>query len=272
MTQILPRQPPVGPGHVENEGEHDRPLNVLEEGVPQPDVFVRAVDQPRNVRHRDPRIIGVLHHADHRMQCGEGVGRHLGPRRGNRTQQRRLARVGVAHQPDVGDGLEFEQKFALFARFARLPLARRPVGPGDEARIAPAAPAAGRDDHLFAVLLHIAENLPGGAVGDHGADRNFEDYVRRLAPVHVGAFPARAVLRLVVAVVDESDEALFAVGRLEDDVAAGTAVAAVRTAARHKFFTVKAAAAVAAVAGFDRDDRFIHKHGFSSGFPLNCQR
>ena len=270
MAQILPRQPPVGSGHVEDEGEDDRPLNVLEEGVPETDVLVRAVDQPRNIRYRDPRVIGIFHHADHRVERGERVGGHLGARGGDRAQQRRLARVGVAYQPDVGDGFEFEQEFPLFARFARFPFTRRPVGPGDEARIATPAPAARRDDHLLAVVLHVTEDLAGGAVGDHGADRNLEDHIRRFATVHVGTLPSGTVLGLVVAVVDEADETLLAVGRFENDVASGAAVAAVRAAARHEFFTVKAAAAVAAVTGLDRDDRFIHKHGYSSGFPLNC--
>lgn len=121
-------------------------------------------------------------------------------------------------------------------------------------------PAADCDGDLFAVFLHVGDEFAGGAVGDHGSDRNLQDDVLRLAAVHVGAFALLAVSGLVMAVVNQADQALFAVGRFEDHIAAGTAVAAVRTAARHEFLPVETAAAVAAVTGFDRDGRFVYKH------------
>ena len=110
-------------------------------------------------------------------------------------------------------------------------------------------------------FVHIGDHLAGGAVGHDGADRHLQRDVRSLAPVQVRAFPAGAVLRLVVTVVDQRLQALFAVRRLEDHVAAGAAVAAVRAAARNEFLAVEAAAAVAAVPRLHGNGSLIHKHG-----------
>ena len=227
----------------------------------EPDVVMRSLDEPRNIGHGDPGVIRVFDNADDRMQRCERIWRDLRPRSRNRPEQRRFAGVRIADQTDIRDGLELEADFALLPGFTGLPLARRAVGLRGETRIAASAASAAGDDDLSARFVHIGDHLASGAVGHDGADRHLQRDVRSLAPVQVRAFPAGAVLRLVVTVVDQRLQALLAVRRLEDHVAAGAAVAAVRAAARNEFFAVEAAAAVAAVPRLHGNGSLIHKHG-----------
>ena len=50
----------------------------------------------------------------------------------------------------------------------------------------------------------------------------------------------------------------------QDDVAAAAAVAAARSAARDKLLAPERQTAVAAVAGFDRNDDFVDKHEYAA--------
>src|SRR5690349_20782461 len=48
------------------------------------------------------------------LECGERVVRNFGTRRGNHGNQRRLTRIGVANQADIGEEFQFKAKMALF--------------------------------------------------------------------------------------------------------------------------------------------------------------
>src|SRR5690606_22616699 len=82
-----------------------------------------------------------------------------------------------------------------------------------------------------------------------------------VAAVAVAALAVLAVFGAVVRLVAEVDERAQARIDLQDDVAALAAVAAVRPAHRYELFTPEADAAVAAVAGFHVDARFVVKQG-----------
>ncbi|MPM21982.1 hypothetical protein SDC9_68432 [bioreactor metagenome] len=226
----------------------------------QSDIAVRAFDQPRDVRHRQPAEIGIFHHPDHRMQRGEGVRRHLGPRRRNRPQQRRLAGVGIADQPGVGDGFQFEFEPEFLAFAALFGLARSPVAAGGKTGVAAPALAAMRHHHFHAGGFHIRHQLAGVGIDHYGPDRHLDQNVGSLAPVHVLAFAVGSMLRGVMAVVAQIDQALLIDFGLKDHIATGAAVAAVGTAARHEFFPAETDAAVAAVSALDQNLRSIDKH------------
>ena len=66
-------------------------------------------------------------------------------------------------------------------------------------------------------------------------------------------FALAAVRRFVLALIAKVGQRGQIVVHLKHDVAAATAVAAVRSAGRNIFFTMKRDRAVAAVAGFDLD-------------------
>ena len=69
-----------------------------------------------------------------RLERGERVVGDLGRRRGQRGEQRGLAGVGQADQPDVGDQPQLEAQLALLAGLALLGVAGGLVGGGREVR------------------------------------------------------------------------------------------------------------------------------------------
>ena len=112
-----------------------------------------------------------LHDAEVGRQRRERIVRDLGTRGRDHRQQRRLAGVRLADEPDVGDELELELQRALLAFLARLPFARRLMRGRGEERVALSASTAARDDDLVAVREHLAERsapptsrmmVPGG--------------------------------------------------------------------------------------------------------------
>ena len=95
-------------------------------------VLARPPDEARDVRDLQPVLItgvlGVLDHADLRLQRGEGIRRNPGPGPGQLRDQRGLAGVGKADQADVGDALQDELVRAALARLTRIGVARGAVG------------------------------------------------------------------------------------------------------------------------------------------------
>ena len=119
------------------------------------------------------------HDAEIRRQRGEGVVGDL--RAGGRDagDERRLAGVREADEADVGEQLQLEPQILLLARFARLHLARRPIGRRREVRVAHAAAAAARDEHALAFGGEIREQRVrlvrvAGLLVDERADRHGE--------------------------------------------------------------------------------------------------
>ncbi len=126
-----------------------RPLDVAEELVAQAVAGVRPLDQARDVGHDEVLVLG-----DDGTQVGilggEGIIGDLGMGPGDPREQRGLAGVGQADEPDVGDDLQLQDDPALLAGMPLLDLSRRPIGRRLEVGIAVAAPAAPGHDHLVA--------------------------------------------------------------------------------------------------------------------------
>lgn len=64
----------------------------------------------------------------------------------------------------------------------------------------------------------------------------------------------------VLGIVAEVQQRIVVFARDQNHVTAATAIAAAGPPARNKFFPSKREAAIAAVAGFDRNDYFIDEH------------
>ena len=126
-----------------------------------------------------------------------------------------------------------------------------------------AATAAVRDEGAFSVGYQVGQDLAGFLVVDHGADGKFDDDGFAAASAAMGGAAVPAVFRLVVFPVTKIKQRCQPMGGGEDDVAAISAVAAVRPAARDKHFPPEAARSVAASPGFYKDLYFIDKHGKS---------
>jgi hypothetical protein len=156
------------------ERQHPSALDVLQEPEPETLARMRALDDARNVGQDERAMARQRHHSQVGLERGEGVVRDLGPRGGHHREQRALARVGLTHQPDVGDELQHQLELPLLALLAGLPFARRLVRRGGESRVAPTAASAARHEQRVAVAQHLADEVPGIGIADHGARRHRE--------------------------------------------------------------------------------------------------
>src|SRR3569623_1096881 len=197
---------------------------------PEAGALGRAFDQAGDVGDHEAALIVDAHHPQAGNQGRKRVIRHFGPRRRDGADQRRLAGVGQAQEPDVGQHLQLQFEFTHFAQRAFGELAWRTVGAAFET---------------------------GVAVAHHRADRYRDD---EIVAALAGAVAAHAVLAALcleftgVAKIDQGIE--IDVGD-QKHTAAVAAVAAVRPAERDEFFAAKPRAAITAVAGLDFDGDFV---------------
>ena len=139
-------------------------FDVAEELEAEAGAFVRALDEAGDIGHH----VGVEAHFDHAevgLERGEGIVCDLRRRAGDGAQQRRLAGVRQADEPDVGQQFEFELEALVLAALAGLGDVRRLVGRRREVRVAaPAATALG-DDQPITFEREVADDLAALACG-----------------------------------------------------------------------------------------------------------
>ena len=212
---------------------------MAEEAVAEPGALARALDQPRQIGEHE-LLAMRLDHAELRAQRGEGVIGDLGPGARDGGEEGRLAGIGQPHQPGIGDQLQAQPDPALLAGPAGVGAARRAVGRALVMRIAEAAIAASKQDMALAGGGEVEQHLLILLVEDLGADRHAQHHILAGGAGAVGAHAVMAFLgleMLQIAVVDERVE----IGRrLDHDIAAAAAIAAVGTAELDEFLAPEA--------------------------------
>ena len=224
---------------------HDerRALDVAQELVSQTAPFVRALDEAGDVGH-DEAVVPRTRHAEVRHERGERVVGDLRPRRAHLSDERRLARRRHAHEGRVGHELHLQLDPALLRRLAQLGERGRASGRRHEVDVAAAAHAALGHGDAFAVVREVGDELAHflrffEILVDDRAHRHLEHKVLAGGSVHARALAVRAALGFEMvfeAVFDERGQA--GIG-LDHNVAAVTAIAAVRTALRHMSLAAK---------------------------------
>ena len=121
------------------------------------------------------------------MQRGERIVGDLRPRGRHGGEEGRLAGVGQADQPGIGDQLQPQPDPALLARPALVGAARRAVGRGLVVRVAEAAVAAAQQHHALAGRVEVGEQRLAVLGEDLRADRHLDHHVRRARAGAVGA-------------------------------------------------------------------------------------
>ena len=208
--------------------------------------------------------VADLDDAEVGLEGGEGVVGDLGAGGGEARDERGFADVGVADEAGVGEETEFEAVVALFAGAAEFVLARGLVGAGGEVLVAASAASAAGDDDGLVGVGEVVDELAGVVVVEEGADGDFEGGGLAGWPEQLEPRPWPPRSDFVLGVEAEVDEGVVAERGGHEDVAAVAAVAAGGAAAGDEFFAAEGHAAVAAVAGFDADLRFINEHAVSS--------
>ena len=237
--------------------------------MPQADALAGALDQAGDVRHDKGGSLANADHTEHRGEGGEVVIRHRGLCLTDDGEQGGLAHVRESDQPHICQKLELQPDVPLLAGRAVLCKAGDLPRRSGKVGVPPAAAPALCGGELIH-FGHICHHGPALILPDDGAARHTDDKAFTLTAVAAAALailPAGGGVFPPVAEVRQRGEVVV---HLKDDVPAASAVAAVRSACSHIFFTVKGDGAVTAVARLDVDDRIIYKHKFlPPEFPYN---
>src|SRR5204862_2118779 len=124
----------------------------------------------------------------------EGIVGDLRTGRRYNGEQRRLPRVRLADEPNIGDQLELHFNRAGFALFARLPLAWRLVRRSGEERITLPAPATLRNHRLLPIVQDLGDDLARILVAKNRPRRHRHDYIGAGTAALVGAHSVLATL------------------------------------------------------------------------------
>src|SRR5215472_12334625 len=145
--------PAAGVRDVHEMNQQARALDMTQELRAQTGAGVRAFNEARNIGHNKTDSLSRVTDGDYakvRLEPGERIIGNLRARRRNTRDQGGFANIGVAHEPDVSEQLQFQSIGVLFTRPASFMLARRLVNRGCEACVsASAASAAGDDESLI---------------------------------------------------------------------------------------------------------------------------
>ena len=185
------------------------PFDMLEKAEPESFARVRAFDDAGDVGDHKGAMVRESDDAEVWLQRRERIVSDLGAGGRDHREQRALAGVRLAEQPDVGDELEDELEAPLLACFSRLPFARRLVCRSREVLIAAPAAAALRNEQGLIGHDQLAEDLAGVGVAHLGPRGKGEVDVLRRFPRHVLPFTMLAALRHpagVVAVVEQRSQ------------------------------------------------------------------
>src|SRR5690606_21877009 len=111
-------------------------------------------------------------------------------------------------------------------------------------------------------LVHVGQHRGALVIQDLGADGHLEHHVLALGPVHLPAHAVAAGLGLEVLLVPVVDQGVQPLDRLDPDVAAAAAVAAVGAAVLDEFLAPERHRTGAAVAGANVDLGLVEElHG-----------
>jgi len=190
---------------------------------------------------------------------------------GNFPEQRRLSGVRIADKRRVRDRAQLEEEMALLALFTLGVLNRRAVLRAFEMDIAFPAAAAFAEDKLLAIVRKISNGLrligPMGRMGlicliwvNNRADRDLDHFRQSGTPVLFLPLSVHTALRLDDRLVKKIRKIIGVDIGPEDHIPAAPAIAAIRAAARDKFFAPKTDAPPPAIPGLGKNFYSVDKH------------
>ncbi len=229
--------------------QHPATLDMAEEAVADPGTVGSALDQAGDIGDDEFAAL-VSDDAKLRAQRREGIGADLCLGIGNAVDEGRLARIGEADQADVGEQLQAQPDPHFLARPTRLMLARGAIDRAFIARIAAPAVAAAQQPDALSDAGEVDDQAAVLVVGKHlRADRNLDDQIVAARTGTVAAHAALAARCLEMLRIAKIDQRVEALDRLENDIAALAAIAAVGAAILNVFFAAERHGAAAARAG-----------------------
>src|SRR5690349_20874412 len=232
---------------------------MAEEAVADARAFSGAFDQPGNVGKHEFSAL-VANDAELRAKRREGVIADFRARVRDAVEESRLAGIGKADQASVGEELQAKPEPHFLACFTSLVLARSTVGRGLVAGVSATTHSTFEEDHPLSFACKIGEECAVFVVGEElRPDGNSDDEIVAASARAVRAGTAFAPRRAEVLGVAKVDERIQTRHRLEDDVAALTAVPAIRAAEFDELLAPEADGARAAGTRTDEDLGLVEK-------------
>ena len=248
-------------GDVDEQTQDPRPLDVAEEPVAETLAFTRPFDQPGDVGDDELGVVVDAHHPEVGFERRERVVGDLRLGRRDDTDQRALADVGEPDESNVGHQLQLEFEPALLPVLTLFGERRSATLVGEEAGVAPPAPAAGGGTPAIAVVPQLGEHFAGVQVAHHRPLRDGDDLVVPTATVHVLALAVDAAAGAAVRVVAKGQQRRDVVIGDEPHVASPAAVATVRPALGDGPFPTKRDAARSPVTAAHVELRLVDELG-----------
>ena len=261
MLEILNRIAAFAARNIHHMHQQARALHVAQETDAQPHAFARALHQTGNIRHDEIHAV-LAANTQIRGQRSEVIVRNLRPGRRHDGENRALADIRIADKTDVRNALEFQFKLGHFALLPRLGEIRRLAGRRGEMRVAPAAAAAVKQHMALTGLVHVGHQTTVRDQPHRRAHRHLDDKLFGALAAAQGRRAVFAVIRRILALITEIHQRVHIRIGQQHDVAAVSAVAAVRAAVLHKLFAMERDRAIAAVSGLGGDFNLIDKHSF----------
>src|SRR5678815_2490763 len=221
---------------------------------------VSALDQPGNVGDHERLIVIVGDDSEIRLEGGKGIVGDLGSCRRDARDQGGLSGVRKANQSDIGEKLQLQSKFFLFARQSVLGAAGRAVYRRCKVSVPMTAAAPGRDQHALARLGEIVKQFAGFKVVDYRSERDSDFQILAILSMPVAAFAMAAAARTKDMLVTKLQESVVLVAGDDVDAAAVPAVSATRPAPGNEFFPPEGDASVATVSSTHGDLGFVDEH------------
>ena len=250
--------PALATGHVYHMDQQAAAVDVPQEVMAQTGAFTGSLNNAGDISHDEADALVYIDHAQVGEEGGEVVIGDLGPGFADHAEEGGFAHVGEAHQTNVRQQFQLQHHVVALSGQTALGKAGGLAGGGGKMGVAPAALAATAED-IGLAAGHVLDNFVGFGVPDQGAPGNADDQGLSVLAAFALACAVHAVFCYILALVAEVHQGGEIVIHLKDDVAAVTAVAAVRAAGGNIFFTVEGYAAVAAVAGLYGDAGLVHK-------------
>ena len=219
-------------------------------------------DNSRNVRHYKTSVVVVTDNSKIWLKGRESVVCNLRLRGGDCGEKGGFSGVGEAHEPDIGQQFQFEDKPALDPVFARLGIAGSLVRRGLEVVVSKAATAAAAENQLLSGFYELIYDLLGFSVFHGRTYGDVEIDVFTVFTLPKGKTAGSAVFctnHLAVFEMDERPELWIGA---KDNMPSAASVSSVRTAFGDIFRAVEMGRTSPAVAAGAEYAHVVYEVGF----------
>ena len=258
LLKVLLGVAALAAGNIHHMQQQAAALHMAQEVMAQTNAIGSTFDQAGDIGADKALFRANAHNAQNGGQRGKVIVCNFGACRADGADQGGLAHIGEADQANVRDHFQFQSQVHILTGQAGLGKARDLTGGGGKAGITPTAAAAFGHNNR-GIAGKIRHDQAGLGFFQHGAAGHADDQVVSVLAFLAGTAAIFAIGGGILALITEIHQGGQVWVRLEHDVAAAAAIAAVRAASRDELFAVEADRAIAALAGVQPDGCDINK-------------